>query len=282
MHLLYARFIHKFIRDIGLVNSDEPFKRLIHQGTITNNGAKMSKSKGNVVNPGSFIEEYGSDVFRMYLMFMGPYELGGDWSDKGIVGVDRFVQRAYTLFESNKNLSKTVSASNKFIIDKLSSIEKNIYQLVNKTLAKYENEIDNFRFNTVVASLMELNNGLKELADCSKEIKLFVLERFATMLAPLAPHMAEECWSIIGKKNGLFDNPIWFNIDEKALIQESVFIIVQVNGKVRAKFNLPIDTEEAKVKELAWSDDKVKTHTNEKVVVKEIYIKNKIYNIVVR
>jgi len=282
MHLLYSRFIHKFLRDIGLVNSDEPFKRLIHQGTITNNGAKMSKSKGNVVNPGSFIEEYGSDVFRMYLMFMGPYELGGDWSDKGIVGVDRFVQRAYSLFESNENISKKVTAKNQFDIESLSPIEKSIYQLVNKTLSKFENEIDNFRFNTAVASLMELNNGLKELTECSDEIKRFALERFATMLAPLAPHMAEECWSIIGNEVGLFDNPVWFEIDEKALVQESVTIIVQVNGKVRAKFDLPIDVEETKVKELAWSDDKVKTHTSEKVIVKEIYIKNKIYNIVVR
>jgi leucyl-tRNA synthetase len=282
MHLLYSRFIHKFLRDIGLVNSDEPFKRLIHQGTITNNGAKMSKSKGNVVNPGSFIEEYGSDVFRMYLMFMGPYELGGDWSDKGIVGVDRFVQRAYSLFESNENISKKVTAKNQFDIESLSQIEKSIYQLVNKTLSKFENEIDNFRFNTAVASLMELNNGLKELTECTDEIKRFALERFATMLAPLAPHMAEECWSIIGNEVGLFDNPVWFEIDEKALVQESVTIIVQVNGKVRAKFDLPLDVEETKVKELAWSDDKVKTHTSEKVIVKEIYIKNKIYNIVVR
>ncbi len=282
MHLLYSRFIHKFLRDIGLVNSDEPFKRLIHQGTITNNGAKMSKSKGNVVNPGSFIEEYGSDVFRMYLMFMGPYELGGDWSDKGIVGVDRFVQRAYSLFESNENISKKVTAKNQFDIESLSQIEKSIYQLVNKTLSKFENEIDNFRFNTAVASLMELNNGLKELTECTDEIKRFALERFATMLAPLAPHMAEECWSIIGNEVGLFDNPVWFEIDEKALVQESVTIIVQVNGKVRAKFDLPLDTDETKVKELAWSDDKVKTQTSEKVIVKEIYIKNKIYNIVVR
>ncbi len=282
MHLLYARFIHKFLRDIGMVNSDEPFKRLIHQGTITNNGAKMSKSKGNVVNPGSFIEEYGSDVFRMYMMFMGPYELGGDWSDKGIVGVDRFVQRAYSLFESNKNLSKTVVDPSKFPIDKLSPTEKNIYQLVNKTLSKFEVEVENFRFNTAVAALMELNNGLKELPDCSDEMKLFALERFATMLATLAPHMGEECWSILGNEKGLYDNPIWFEIDENALVQDSVTIIVQVNGKVRAKLSLPADSDEATVKEIAWADNKVKSHADGKTVVKEIYVKNKIYNIVVK
>jgi leucyl-tRNA synthetase len=282
MHLLYARFIHKFLRDIGMVNSDEPFKRLIHQGTITNNGAKMSKSKDNVVNPGSFINEYGSDVFRMYLMFMGPYELGGDWSDKGIVGVDRFVQRTYSLFESSEGLVKNVSAPDKFNMNDLSSTEKEIYQLVNKTLSKFEVEIENFRFNTTVAALMELNNGLKELSSCSDEMKLFALTRFAVMLAPLAPHMAEECWLILGNENGLYDKPVWFDIDEKALVQDSVTIIVQVNGKVRAKFELPIDSEEATVKETAWSDSKVKSHTDGKTVVKEIYIKNKIYNIVVR
>jgi leucyl-tRNA synthetase len=281
-HVLYARFIHKFLRDIGMVNSDEPFKRLIHQGTITNNGAKMSKSKGNVVNPGSFIDEYGSDVFRMYLMFMGPYELGGDWSDKGIVGVDRFVQRAYSLFENNKDLSKTVAAPSKFDMEKLTEIEKSVYQLVNKTLSKFEVEIENYRFNTAVATLMELNNGLKELPNCSNEIQLFASERFITMLAPLAPHMAEECWSILGNEKGLFDNPIWFEIDESALVQDSVTIIVQVNGKVRAKFDLPRDSEEATVKETAWNEEKVKAHTDGKTVVKEIYVKNKIYNIVVR
>jgi leucyl-tRNA synthetase len=282
MHLLYARFIHKFLRDIGMVNSDEPFQRLIHQGTITNNGAKMSKSKGNVVNPGSFIDEYGSDVFRMYMMFMGPYELGGDWSDKGIVGVDRFVQRAYSLFQSNKDLSKNVTAPSKFKMDELSQTEKNIYQLVNKTISKFEVEVENYRFNTAVATLMELNNGLKELSSSSDEFKLFVLERFATMLAPLAPHMGEECWLILGNEKGLFDNPVWFEIDEDSLVQDSVTIIVQVNGKVRAKLNLPMDSEEAVVKESAWNESKVKSHTEGKTVVKEIYIKHKIYNIVVR
>jgi len=213
---------------------------------------------------------------------MGPYELGGDWSDKGIVGVDRFVQRAYSLFESNKDLSKSVTAPSKFHLDELSPIEKSIYQLVNKTLSKFEVEIENFRFNTAVASLMELNNGLKELSNCADEMKLFALERFATMLASLAPHMGEECWSILGNEKGLYDNPVWFEIDKSALVQDSVTIIVQVNGKVRAKLDLPADSDETTVKEIAWSDDKVKSHTDGKTVVKEIYVKNKIYNIVVR
>jgi leucyl-tRNA synthetase len=167
-------------------------------------------------------------------------------------------------------------------MEKLTEIEKSVYQLVNKTLSKFEVEIENYRFNTAVATLMELNNGLKELPNCSNEIQLFASERFITMLAPLAPHMAEECWSILGNEKGLFDNPIWFEIDESALVQDSVTIIVQVNGKVRAKFDLPLDSEEATVKETAWNEEKVKAHTDGKTVVKEIYVKNKIYNIVVR
>ncbi|MBI5730557.1 MAG: leucine--tRNA ligase, partial [Ignavibacteriales bacterium] len=134
MHLLYARFIHKFLRDIGLVNSDEPFQKLIHQGTITNQGAKMSKSKDNVVDPNVLLNQYGSDVFRMYLMFMGPYELGGDWSDKGIVGVDRFVQRTYSMFEAHKNLAIDNPAKEKYDLNDLNDNEKNIYRKTNQTL----------------------------------------------------------------------------------------------------------------------------------------------------
>lgn len=283
MHLLYARFIHKFLRDLGMLKSDEPFTKLIHQGTITNQGAKMSKSKGNVVDPGLFTSQYGSDVFRMYLMFMGPYDLGGDWSDKGIVGVDRFVQRTYTLVQNFKDISKNISQQVQFKIGDLSENEKSIYRKLNQTLEKYDLEIENFRFNTALAALMELLNELtKSLGECSKNFISFTLERFIYMLAPLAPHLGEECWSIIGMDKSIFSGKHIYKVDEEALTVDEVVVVVQVNGKIRAKLQLPVDSEEAIVKEAAYADDNVKIYTEGKSIVKEIYIKNKIYNIVVK
>jgi len=283
MHLLYARFVHKFLRNMKLVNSDEPFKRLIHQGTITNQGTKMSKSKGNVVDPGIFLNQYGGDVFRMYLMFMGPFDLGGDWSDKGIVGVDRFVQRSYSLFLNHRNILLENPANGNYIITELSDDEKDVYRKVNQTMAKFEVELENFRFNTAIASLMELLNELtKSIGKCSKEIGTFSLERYVYMLAPLAPHLGEECWGILGGKDSIFEIPPKYCIDESALEVGSVTIVVQVNGKIRAKLNLPNNSEERDVKAEAWADENVKSHTEGKSVIKEIYIKNKIFNIVVK
>ena len=282
MHLLYARFIHKFLRDIGLVNSNEPFQRLIHQGTITNQGAKMSKSKNNVVNPDSFIIDYGADVFRMYLMFMGPYELGGDWSDKGIVGVDRFVQRVYTMFESYSNVGMDNSAKDKYDLFDLNETEKSIYRKVNLTIQKTNTEIENFRFNTAVAALMELLNEMKSLGDCRMDLQSYALERFAIMIAPLAPHLGEECWKLIGKETALFESSVTYEVDKNALSVDSVLIVVQVNGKVRAKIELPANLSEAEVKKAVFADEKVKLNTDGKQLIKEIYVPNKIYNIVVK
>ncbi|MBU2492088.1 MAG: leucine--tRNA ligase [Bacteroidetes bacterium] len=283
MHLLYARFIHKFLRDLRLVNSDEPFARLVHQGTITNGGAKMSKSKGNVVNPDSFIKEYGSDVFRMYLMFMGPYEMGGDWSDKGIVGVDRFVQRSYALFTENENILKSVSVPEKFNLDELNETEKEVYRKVNKSIPKISDEIDSFKFNTAVATLMELSNEMiKGFDECRNELKAYSLQRFVIMISSLAPHLGEEMWNMIGNEKSLFENPVWFEADKDALTVDTVTIAVQVAGKMRAKIDVPFDCGEELVKKIAHENENVLRHVEGKNIVKEIYVKNKILNIVVK
>ena len=242
----------------------------------------MSKSRGNVVDPNSFIETYGADVFRMYLMFMGPYELGGDWSDKGIVGVDRFVQRTYSMFESYSNVAKENPSKEKYNLDELNEIEKVIYRKTNQTLEKVSVEIDNFRFNTAVAALMELLNELKNLNECRKDFQTYSLERFAFMLSPLAPHLGEECWRLIGIEKSLFEKPLTFGVDEKALRVDNVTIAVQVNGKVRAKVDVPLNLSQDEVKKIVLADEKVKTHTDSKQIVKEIYVPNKIYNIVIK
>lgn len=283
MHLLYARFIHKFLRDLGLLKSDEPFQTLIHQGTITNQGAKMSKSRGNVVNPDDFISKFGSDVFRLYLMFMGPYEQGGDWSDKGITGIERFVQRVYDLFYNFKNIGKEFKSKNKYDLNELNQFEKSLYQKINQTIVKCDQDINEFRFNTAIASLMELLNELtKNIKEYKKEIILYSLERFALLLSPLAPHLGEECWNLLGKEKSIFENPFWFEVDEKALIKEKVNIAIQINGKLRATIEAPIDSDEEVIKSLAFETDGVKRHIDGKTIVKQIYVKNKILNLVVK
>lgn len=282
MHLLYSRFIHKFLRDLGLTSSNEPFQTLVHQGTITNQGAKMSKSKGNVVNPDTFTVNVGNDVFRLYLMFMGPYEQGGDWSDKGISGTERFVQRVYDLFVNLENVAKDFPPKDKYSLSDLSDVEKAVYRKINQTIAKFDVEVNNFRFNTAIASLMELINELKILPNCSKEVQSYTLNRLAVLLASVAPHLAEECWEKAGNLTPLFASPVWFEPDTDALIEDTVQIAVQVNGKLRATIEAPMDSDADYVKEIAYSEEKVKKWLDDKDIVKEIFVKNRILNVVVK
>ncbi len=283
MHLLYARFIHKFLRDLGLLKCDEPYYKLRHQGTITNMGAKMSKSKGNVVNPDVFIEKYGSDVFRMYLMFMGPYDMGGDWSDTGIIGVNRFVNRTYEFFKKYAVKVKAIGSVNNIDFENLDENEKYIYKRINLGLKKVVEDIDHLRFNTAVAFMMELLNDFSKLNQIeNKRFVYFVLERYAFLLAPLAPHLAEECWSMLGKGKSIFESPVWFDYDERALVQETFTLAVQVNGKLRAAIDFPIDVSEDEIKTIAKNDPKVKKFLEGKQIIREIYVKNKILNIVIK
>jgi leucyl-tRNA synthetase len=213
---------------------------------------------------------------------MGPYDQGGDWSDKGISGIDRFVDRSYELFNQFNNITKEVSAKDKYDILSLSDIDKKVYRKVNQTLKKFNEEIEHFRFNTAIASLMELINELKVLENCSKEVQSYVLQRFALMLAPVAPHLGEECWQIIGNEKSIFQNPVVFEVDKNALIEDTVNIAVQVNGKLRATIPAPMNSEQDAVKKLVYADGKVTKFTDDKTIVKEIFVRNKIYNIVVK
>ncbi len=283
MHLLYARFIHKFLMDTGLVKTPEPFMKLVHQGTITNQGAKMSKSRGNVVNPEPYIDKYGSDVFRLYLMFMGPYELGGDWSDSGITGTERFVSKMYDLAQSHAGYLKSNKPAAKYSIDELGAEEKSVYRFVNRTLAKYTHEMEHLKFNTAIASLMELSNELgRNLAACRNDLKSYTLQRVAHMLAPLAPHLAEEMAHLLGKERSLFEEVWQFEPDPAALTVDAVTIAVQVSGKMRGTVEMPVDSEQDAVFAAATSDPKIAKFIEGNQVIKVIFVKNKILNVIVK
>ncbi|MFI5238136.1 MAG: class I tRNA ligase family protein, partial [Ignavibacteriales bacterium] len=226
--------------------------------------------------------KFGSDVFRLYLMFMGPYDMGGDWSDKGISGTDRFVNRVYDLFNEYKYLQTQTNVNEKYDLNALTDNDKFIYRKVNQTLQKVGEEINHFRFNTAIAAMMELLNNFKDLANCSKEIQLYALQRLTIMVSPLAPHLGEECWNLLGNTISIFEKPFWYEVDGAALLEDTVSIAVQVNGKLRATIDVPLDSEQDEVKKVVFGEDKVVRHTENKAIVKEIYVKNKIYNIVIK
>ncbi len=257
MHLLYARFIHKVLGDLGHVDSPEPFKRLVHQGMITKDGAKMSKSKGNVVSPDTFVEKYGSDVFRMFLMFMGPFTEGGDWSDQGITGISRFVER-YFVLGTSRDVAKDAGQ-----IDKI----------LHKTLKKVSEDIEKFQFNTVIAKLMEMVNSLQKTGIHDEGKKMMAL-----MIAPLAPHLAEEMWELLGEKSSVFEQK-WPQYNEKLTQDDTITVVVQVNGKLRAQIEVSANATKEEV--LTLAKKQTEKYLAEGKILKEIYVPGKLVNFVV-
>lgn len=256
MHLLYARFVHRALYDLGEISVKEPFKRLVHQGMVTKDGAKMSKSKGNVVSPDEFVEKYGADVFRMYLMFMGPFTQGGDWNDKGITGIARFVDRFFKMIEGEAAAE--------------SEDEKRV---VHKLIKKVTEDMEAMQFNTCVAALMEFTNyGLKNgVSDWAKNVVV-------RLIAPLAPHLAEECHNS-GESVFLSE---WPEYDESLVVDDKVTIGVQVNGKVRGELDLAVDTAKEEALTAARELENVAKYLEEGNVVKEIYVPGKIIGFVVK
>jgi len=259
MHLIYARFVTMALKDFGFVKCEEPFKKLVHQGIITNQGAKMSKSKGNVVSPDAFIDKHGADAFRMYLMFMGPFTEGGDWSDTGIKGIDRFVQRMWKVLNT-----------------KVDQCSVEVQAKVHATVKKCTEDIPALRFNTAIAALMELLNELEKQGGIS-EIGASIVTR---LLSPIAPHLAEELWESIGGKGSVIDQP-WPQYDPKLLITDTITVVVQINGKVRAELEVPTDISEEDVISQAKADERVQKYIEGKQLKKEIYVPGKLVSLVV-
>lgn len=263
MHLIYARFVMMALKDFGFVSHDEPFQKLVHQGLITNKGAKMSKSKGNVVSPDSFIDRHGSDVFRMYLMFMGPFTDGGDWSDTGIKGIDRFVQRLWTILTS-KNVNKKLEQG--------SSLESGLHAVIKKVNA----DIERLHFNTVISALMEFLNMLEK----EESIPADVSKTIAMLIAPLAPHLADELWAELGGQGFIVDQK-WPEFDAKKIVQTSFKIAVQVNGKLRGDIEVSADASKEDILKAAKEHENVKKYLEGNAVKKEIYVAGKLVSLVV-
>jgi leucyl-tRNA synthetase len=263
MHLLYARFVNMVLHDLGWIDFEEPFKRLVHQGMITKNGAKMSKSKGNVVSPDGFVEQYGSDVFRMYLMFMGPFTQGGDWSDKGIKGIARFVDRVWEIVSSLKKSGKVSDADG-------------LKRALNKTIKRVTEDIEHFQFNTAISALMEFLNTVSITGIDSGSAKILI-----QLIAPMAPHLAEECWEVLGGKYSIFDSK-WPEFDPVFIKSSVVIYAVQINGKLRGTIEMPADASKEDVLKNAKEVPNVAKYLAEGEVVKEIFVPGKIVGFVVK
>ena len=276
-HLIYARYITHYLQSVGYLDFTEPFAKLVHQGIITNKGQRMSKSKGNVVNPDEFVDKYGSDCFRLYLMFMGDFKVGGDWSDEGIIGIRRFQNRIWRLFESwNERIAATTEA------DRIE--DRQWDRLLNYTIREVTNDLEKFEFNTAVSRLMELVNELYRYTSNESEVDAGWLKKaFITLtilLGPLAPHLAEELWRQLGNRDSLFDQS-WLFWDEAAIKEEIVTIVVQVNGKLVDRLTVQKGTIEAELIEQAKASEKVARRIGGQPIRKVVYVPDKLVSLVV-
>ncbi|WP_163191973.1 leucine--tRNA ligase [Clostridium thermarum] len=285
MHLLYARFITKALRDMGYLNFDEPFLSLTHQGLILGpDGQKMSKSKGNTISPDDYISQYGSDVFRLYLMFGFAYDEGGAWSDDGIKSIARFIDRAERLLDSA--IEAIITGSGKSTVDKA---EKELNFWRHTAIKGVSEDSEKLQFNTAIARIMEFTNALSRyMAETDKNTAFLkeTVEDYIKLLAPFAPHFTEEMWNTLNPSNdekaySIF-NQSWPVLDPSALIKDEVEIAVQINGKIKAKLMIPTDLTDDQIKETALTEESIKAALEGKTIAKVIVIKGRLVNIVAK
>ena len=284
LHLLYSRFFTKLLRDEGIVKTSEPFTNLLTQGMVLKDGAKMSKSKGNTVDPQEMISKYGADTARLFILFAAPPTQDLEWSDSGIEGAHRFINKFFRLVTGFIKLKEGVEISK---IDDLNLNEeqRSIRQKTHLALKKVGDDYGRrHSFNTAIATMMELNNLVSRYADTSQQgmaVKQEAIEIMVKCLSPVMPHVCHHLWFLLGGKNAVVDSQ-WPEVDESALIQERVQIIAQVNGKLRAKIMAPLDSDNQAVQEIALSDEKIVKFTMDKQIIKVIVVPNKLINIVVK
>ena len=264
LHLLYSRFWHKFLYDIGVVNTPEPYaKRTSHGMILGENGEKMSKSRGNVVNPDEIVDEYGADTLRLYEMFIGDFEKAAPWSQSSIRGCRRFIERYYNL---------------QTILNDTDGIRPELESSFHKAIKKVSDDIENIKFNTAIATLMALINDITATGAITKE----ELKIFTIILNPFAPHVTEEVFEICKLGDGIVAEQKWPEYDEAKCKDETIEIVVQVNGKIKTKLNIPVESEKNAVLDMAKADANVAKAIENMNIIKEIYVPNKLVNLVVK
>ncbi len=264
LHLLYSRFWHKFLYDIGVVNTPEPYaKRTSHGMILGENGEKMSKSRGNVVNPDEIVDEYGADTLRLYEMFIGDFEKAAPWSQSSIRGCRRFIERYYNL---------------QTILNDADGIRPELESSFHKAIKKVGDDIENIKFNTAIATLMALINDITATGTITKE----ELRIFTILLNPFAPHVTEEVFEICKLGDGIVAEQKWPEYDEAKCKDETIEIVVQVNGKIKTKLNIPVESEKNAVLDMAKADANVAKAIENMNIIKEIYVPNKLVNLVVK
>jgi leucyl-tRNA synthetase len=280
LHLLYARFFNKLMRDDGLLKADEPFTCLLTQGMVLKDGAKMSKSKGNTVDPQGLIDRYGADTVRLFTMFAAPPEQSLEWSDSGVEGAYRFLKRLW------KQVQEHVAAGEAPELDTaaLSDAQKAIRCAVHTTLAKVSDDVGRrFTFNTAIAANMELLNELNRFSDDSAQGRAVMqeaLESVVLMLSPIVPHITHALWYALGRQEAVV-NCRWPEVDESALVQETITLVIQVNGKVRGRIDVPADADREALQDLVMREPNVQRHVQGKPLRKFIAVPGKLVNIVV-
>lgn len=281
LHLLYARFYHKLMRDEGLVNSDEPFTRLLTQGMVLKDGVKMSKSAGNTVDPMPLIDRYGADTVRMFTLFASAPDQSLDWSDSGVEGCYRFLKRLWRIINSSEVVELNLPAS-----DTLTSEQKKLRLKTHQTINKVSDDFARRQqFNTAIAAVMELLNTVSKFSEQEakagdQQVIQEALEASVLMLAPIVPHFCHAAWQHLGHEGAVMDAR-WPTVDQSALQEDSMLIVLQVNGKLRSKLEVAKDIDKAELEKLALADDAVQKFTSDGTVRKVIIVPGRLVNIVV-
>jgi leucyl-tRNA synthetase len=281
LHLLYARFYHKLMRDEGLINSDEPFKRLLTQGMVLKDGSKMSKSKGNTVDPQALIDRFGADTVRLFIMFAAPPEQSLEWADAGVEGAHRFLKRLWAAI--HEHTEQTLDSTQINSAD-LNEAQKAMRYKLHETIKKVSDDYSRrLTFNTAIAANMELLNTVVKFTDDSSmghAIRQEVFDNMVPMLAPIIPHLCHRLWQDLGHGDVILD-AAWPQVDENALVQDSIEMVVQVNGKLRAKIQVRADTDKASCEALAVDNEQVQKIIGDQTIRKVIVVPNKLINIVI-